>query len=77
MHANLILLSGVIDLISPGSMCALQHAYMRPLGVIYILAGVDDKLVPLLCQPVQCATNWCPCSAIRSLCMPDGILEAE
>ena len=23
--------------------CVLQHAYMRPLGVISILAGIDDE----------------------------------
>ena len=26
----------------------LQHAYMRPLGVISILAGIDDERGPLL-----------------------------
>ena len=25
-----------------------QHAYMRPLGVISILAGIDDERGPLL-----------------------------
>jgi 20S proteasome alpha/beta subunit len=28
--------------------CVLQHAYMRPLGVISILCGIDEELGPQL-----------------------------
>jgi hypothetical protein len=30
------------------AICVLQHAYMRPLGVISILCGIDEELGPQL-----------------------------